>query len=579
MSRNSRKSVIIISLCIIFAAVLAYIIYSAVSRKSTTEIYLDAESKNFERIVNKIEGYYASFVEKQKPYMEGPNRSRTEITADIKGAEELLGLKNAGQVSGIINRAKLIIDTRTQPQKGISAAEASLLLERTPFLNAELYSDGRTIWFAVPEIMPGRYFSTQRDRLGDLYDRFSIPVKPMDTISGPKIAKSLVFDREPLMASAKKLGDIFTGYFTDETVTLKGKLDFAAGEKTFEGLEFHIYLNEERASSLFRELFTAVSEDEVLLKHVYGNYANMTALLDDAGLFRLFGYLDDTGTMTLSDYERKIVDRLSESKDIDAFGSRLKQLAVDYRLKDGLIMKVVTDKDGNILAREIMLDISNIKGGTSYNLDIFTACSNEVLDDIRNRKVSITLVEYGGEENRTTELSVVPVFEKTDGAGADTRGKIDIMYAVTGANGIRNQMDIGLDISGGLDQKTQRRNRTIKIDAKITGETGDGSVSGTLSNMSWSNKKQKTTNSVTSIDISADLPFLNINDFSARLDIKDEDSFDIGDFPLPDMGRENVMDLGTASDEDLNRLEMEVMASFGAFYLNNKYIFDAFFGQ
>lgn len=579
MSRNSRKSVIIISLCIIFAAVLAYIIYSAVSRKSTTEIYLDAESKNFERIVNKIEGYYASFVEKQKPYMEGPNRSRTEITADIKGAEELLGLKNAGQVSGIINRAKLIIDTRTQPQKGISAAEASLLLERTPFLNAELYSDGRTIWFAVPEIMPGRYFSTQRDRLGDLYDRFSIPVKPMDTISGPKIAKSLVFDREPLMASAKKLGDIFTGYFTDETVTLKGKLDFAAGEKTFEGLEFHIYLNEERASSLFRELFTAVSEDEVLLKHVYGNYANMTALLDDAGLFRLFGYLDDTGMMTLSDYERKIVDRLSESKDIDAFGSRLKQLAADYRLKDGLIMKVVIDKDGNILAREIMLDISNIKGGTSYKLDIFTACSNEVLDDIRNRKVSITLVEYGGEENRTTELSVVPVFEKTDGAGADTRGKIDIMYAVTGANGIRNQMDIGLDISGGLDQKTQRRNRTIKIDAKITGETGDGSVSGTLSNMSWSNKKQKTTNSVTSIDISADLPFLNINDFSARLDIKDEDSFDIGDFPLPDMGRENVMDLGTASDEDLNRLEMEVMASFGAFYLNNKYIFDAFFGQ
>lgn len=579
MSRNSRKSVIIISLCIIFAAVLAYIIYSAVSRKSTTEIYLDAESKNFERIVNKIEGYYASFVEKQKPYMEGPNRSRTEITADIKGAEELLGLKNAGQVSGIINRAKLIIDTRTQPQKGISAAEASLLLERTPFLNAELYSDGRTIWFAVPEIMPGRYFSTQRDRLGDLYDRFSIPVKPMDTISGPKIAKSLVFDREPLMASAKKLGDIFTGYFTDETVTLKGKLDFAAGEKTFEGLEFHIYLNEERASSLFRELFTAVSEDEVLLKHVYGNYANMTALLDDAGLFRLFGYLDDTGTMTLSDYERKIVDRLSESKDIDAFGSRLKQLAADYRLKDGLIMKVVIDKDGNILAREIMLDISNIKGGTSYKLDIFTACSNEVLDDIRNRKVSITLVEYGGEENRTTELSVVQVFEKTDGAGADTRGKIDIMYAVTGANGIRNQMDIGLDISGGLDQKTQRRNRTIKIDAKITGETGDGSVSGTLSNMSWSNKKQKTTNSVTSIDISADLPFLNINDFSARLDIKDEDSFDIGDFPLPDMGRENVMDLGTASDEDLNRLEMEVMASFGAFYLNNKYIFDAFFGQ
>ncbi len=317
----------------------------------------------------------------------------------------------------------------------------------------------------------------------------------------------------------------------------------------------------------------------MLLKHLYGSYANLSTLLDDAGLFGLFEYLDETGDMTLSDHEREIVSKLSESKDIEGFRSRLKQLAADYRLKDGLLMKVVIDKDSNILQREIMLDINSIKGGTSIKLDMFAACSNAVFDDIRNRKVSISVVEYGSEEDRTTELSVVPVFEKTGGSGTDTKGNVDIMYAVTGANGIRNQIDIGLDVSGGIDQKTQRNNKTIKLDARITGETGDGRVSGTLDNMSWGNKKLKTSNNVTSIDISADLPFLNINDFSARLDIADEDSFDIADFSLPDMERENVADLNAVSDEELKDLEMEVMASFGAFYLNNRYIFDALFGQ
>ena len=562
-----------------FVAALAYAIYLTVIKKSTTEIYLEAESRNFERIVNKAEEYYTSLLDKQKPYMNEPSRSRTEITADLTGGAELFGLQDGGQLSGILNKTKLIIDTRRQPQKEISSTEASLLLEKAPFLNAELYADNKTIWFSVPDIMPSRYFSSERDQLNDLYDRFSIPVKPADTITGVKIARSLVFDKEPLTTSAKKLGGIFTEYFTDETVTYNGKYNFTAGEKTIEGDEMHISLNEEKASSLFKELLTAVSEDEVLLKHVYGSYANVSTLLDDAGLFRLFGYMDETGIMTLSEYEREIVDKLSENKDIEGFRSRLKHLAADYRLKDGLTMKVVVDKDRNILQREIILDINSTKGGASYKIDILTACSNELIDDIRNRKISIAVVEYGGEGDKTIELTIVPLFVKTGGTGADTDGKADIMYAVTGANGIRNQIDADLDFSGGIDQKTQRINKTIKFNAKITGETGEGNMSGTLDNMSWSNKKLKTENNVTSIDISADLPFLNINDFSAKLGIAVENSFGIGDFSLPDMGQENVTDLNAASDEELKNLEIEIMASFGAFYLNNRYIFDALFGQ
>jgi hypothetical protein len=162
MSRNMKKTIAIL-LFAVFAAALAYVIYTTVTKKSTTELYLEAESRNFERIISEIDKQYTSLMDKQKPYMENPSRSRTEITADIKGGEELLGLADAGQLSGMLNKAKLIIDTRTQPQKEISATQASLLLEKAPFLNAELYVDNRTIWFAVPDIMPSRYFSTERD--------------------------------------------------------------------------------------------------------------------------------------------------------------------------------------------------------------------------------------------------------------------------------------------------------------------------------------------------------------------------------------------------------------------------------
>ena len=76
----------------------------------------------------------------------------------------------------------------------------------------------------------------------------------------------------------------------------------------------------------------------------------------------------------------------------------------------------------------------------------------------------------------------------------------------------------------------------------------------------------------------ADLPFLGISGFSAAMDIADEDVFGIEEFSLPDFGESAVMDLYAASDEDIDMLEIEIMASFGTFYLENRYIFDALLG-
>jgi|LSQX01.3.fsa_nt_gb hypothetical protein len=579
---NVRKTIIIL-LIIVFVASLAYIVYSTLTKKSTTELYLEAESKNFDNIIMMIDDYYTDLMDKQKPYMESASRSRTEFTAQIGGGTELFGFELTGQIPELLNKTKLIVDTRRQPQDEIAVTKVDLMLERAPFLNAELFVNNKILWFAVPDIMPDRYISVERERLNDVYDRFSIPVKPLEQVTGKRIAESLVFDKEPLQASMKKVGSIFTKYLTDETVIYNGKHEYKIDGATIEGDEMNIFLNEGEASSFFKELLTTISEDEVLSKHIYGSYANTSTLLDNAGLFQLLAYLDETGAMGLNDDERGIVDVLGTGKDIDRFNSRLREFAADYRLKDGVIMKVVIDKAGNILQREIMLDLNSSKGAASFKVDLYTGSSNLEFNDARNRSISIAVVEYydgaqNGSAGKTMELSVVPMFEGTGKSGADT-GKVGIMYAVTGANKIRNQMDIDLEVSERIDQATQKINKKISFEARISGETGDGSMDGLLDSVSWSNKKLNTSNYTTGITFNADLPFLGINDFSAQLNIANEDSLGIDNFSLPDMRREVVTDLYIASDKELEDLETEVMLSFGSFYLNNKYIFDALLGS
>ena len=122
----------------------------------------------------------------------------------------------------ILGKSKLIVKTRTDPAKGISDTEADLLLERAPFLKARLYSDSGTIWLSIPDFLPDRYFSVRRDDLEGLYDRFSIPVRPMKLISGRQIAASLAFDGKAFRGSADRLADIWAGYLTDDTVTDNG---------------------------------------------------------------------------------------------------------------------------------------------------------------------------------------------------------------------------------------------------------------------------------------------------------------------------------------------------------------------
>ena len=150
MSSRTKKLILIITVAIIIAAVV-YTAWSVLTRKSTEELYLDAEKKLFGEMADNIGKQYASLKEKYKPYMEEAYSTRTELSLKIAGGLESFGFDDSGAVTGILDKSKLIVKTKTHPVKGISITEADLLLERAPFLNARLFSDPQTIWLSVPD--------------------------------------------------------------------------------------------------------------------------------------------------------------------------------------------------------------------------------------------------------------------------------------------------------------------------------------------------------------------------------------------------------------------------------------------
>jgi len=573
VSTRTKKLILIITVAIIIAAVV-YTAWSVLTRKSTEELYLDAEKKLFGEMADNIGKQYASLKEKYKPYMEEAYSTRTELSLKIAGGLESFGFDDSGAVTGILDKSKLIVKTKTHPVKGISITEADLLLERAPFLNARLFSDPQTIWLSVPDFLPDRYFSVKRDDLEGLYDKFSIPVKPLKLISGRELAANLSFELSTFRNSAEKLADIYSGYLQGGAVADNGQKTINFGGGMAGGREVLVRLDEENATSLLRELLTAIANDDGLLLYTYGNFASISGLLDDAGLFRLFGFMDETGAMVLSDYEREILKKLNTGGDMEEFRGNLLKAAASYRLRDGIKMSVLLDKSGNIVYREVSLDFLNTEGGASFRTDI--AMGNGTAG---YKHVGIAFREYdpgsAEEIRRTTELSIRSAVEESE--SSQKEGRIDIDYAITEGSE-RSEIDIGIDISDRTDEKTLKRLSNIKLEADISGDVGEGNIIAVIDNASWSNRKLNKSNRTTEITLDADLPFLGISGFSATMSIAVEDSFGIEDFSLPDPDESAVMDLYTASGEDLDKLEKDIMASFGSFYLNNKYIFDALLG-
>jgi len=556
-------------------AVIAVIVFAIRFFRSepAEALYLRAEKNSFDKSVKWVEENYKAFMEEQAPYLQQTHRRRIEITAQIGPGGEAFGITDMGVISDLIEKSKLVVDMRKQPGENNSLTNVSLLLEKVPFIDAEIFTDWRKLYFSVPVLLPGKYFSAELDHLEEVYDKFSIPIQPKKLVSAAAIAEVLDFDAAAFKASAGKLGSAAEKYFTKDTVKYGQEKELLISGEAVRGREVLISLDEGSATALLHELAGLVAQEDPLLQYTYGNIARLSSLSEEAGLFRLFEYLDETGAAAMNEIERNLLEGLRVKNDLETFRKELKDTLSGYSVKDGLQMTTVIDNDGNILDRKLVLNLQSTKGTGGFVVDISSGCSNTVFEDARNRFADIIV----SDDSRTMELHIRPDFKKAE--GKETGGSLTAECAVTPEGGDRTGVLLEMELSSKPDELTLKTNRNMDFRVKFFGDIGEGTIEGEWNNASWQNKKLNSKNNTSQIRFMADLPFLGIHSFSGVLNLAGEDRFAIEPFSLPDVRQSGIMDLNAATQKDLDRIEMEIMASFGAFYLNNKQIFDAFLGQ
>ncbi|MGE5614765.1 MAG: hypothetical protein ACM3XR_10205 [Bacillota bacterium] len=638
---NRRNNGVIFFVTFVVLAAAAVFIAVVMRPESAAELYFTSEKRNLERMFQEIDRQYSDFMAKQKPYLENPHRRRIELTLDIKSGIEIFSKKSDSQLGDIIKTSKLVIDTvrssgeesapggvsapeEASASKETSATKVSLLVRKSPFIDLELFTRGGNLFCSIPVLMPGRYFSARLDQLDEVYDKFSVPVKPKKFLNKAAVAKALKFDKSAFTESGGKLAGIFKKYITGDNVKYGRDREVTISGTTVKGKEVVVTIGKEAATSLLRELASTAGGNSLLLEYTYGNAAALSQLLDDAGFFRLAEYLDKTGIITLGDHEKSILSGLNLDKDVKGFADSLKMHADNYSLENGFNMVLVIDGSKNIIDRKLTLEFAGTgdMAGVSYTLEINTGSSNTAFEDIRNRFVNIVLTEHAaggtnaaegsnaaggadaaaaegsndtgktgaaggaktsGEENtfrsapvKTTEFSIIPSFKKT--AGAETDGSVDISYVVKEGASVTG-FDLNMEILDGIDGETKKRNRITRYRTDIFGDAGEGTVEGDIDSYYWENKKLNTKNYTSKIDLDVNLPFRDVNNFSATLYLAGEDRFIAGEPELPGLDRENVIDLNVATQKDIERIKIEALASFGELYFSNKELFDGILGQ
>lgn len=602
-SNEKKKKNLLIAVGVLVAVVIIFFAVRLLMPEAAVNLYLKAEKNSFEKTARWVEKSYTEFNKKQTPYLEEPYRRRVELTSDIGSGVGAFGSVDIGEVSDLIGKSKLVVDIKKQPREDNSLTNVSLLLEKVPFLDAELFKEHQELFFSVPVLLPGKYFSVDMNQLEEVYDKFSVPIQPKKLVTGAEIASALEFDATVFKTSTGKLGSTAANYFTKDTVRYGQQKELQISGKTITGTEVLVSLEEESATAMLYELADMIAQDDALLQYTYGNFADLSVLLEDAGLFRLFEYMDETGAAAMNEVEKGLLDSLKVEKDVDGFRKALKESIGKYIVKDGLQMTLVIDKDGNILERKLVLDMQDTKGADGFVLDFASGCSNMVFEDARNRYVDLVMTQYGdagkalgkstaedagetgntytadgsGSALRVTEVHIRPEFERAK--ENETSGSVGIEYATTPHNGGQTGIHMNVQLSSKMDELTLRANKIVGFLAKIFGDTGEGTLEGEWIQEAWENNKLSSRNDVSKISVKADLPFLGVNDFSGVLNLTREDRFGIEPFNLPEVSRSSVVDLNAATQQDLDKIEMEIMASFGAFYLNNKPIFDAILGQ
>lgn len=577
--RGSRKTTIALAVVLIIA-IAGIAAWVAMSDKSPRQAYLKAESQNFKKYSQQIKNGYKDFYESQKPFIENSYRKRMEYTTDITSdSESPFGIKNAGNILGVLRRSKLIVDFNSNPVANQSQTKLSLLVERTPFLDVQAYTNVTKLGFTVPVLLPNKYFTVDLDRADEVYKRFDISLRPKRFPKVVDVAKVIDFNEESFDASAKEYGTLLMDSIKESDVEYGNKVTMEINGEKKAGREVIVKLDSQETKALATKLAEKIAGDEVLLEMTYGNFAVAAAILDEAGLFHVHKFLDELGYLRLNDILIRYIDNLNVKKDTAAFKGELAAYINKAVFPDGMDMTVVLDGSGRILYRSFNVAIGTGSVET-MKISLHTGTHDpkaesllkgfaEIYANIESDAGAKQLLGWSIDTNIDSNLK-----------NRDKKGKVEFKHIRKIKDSDEFAIDAAFNIDSSTDEATLKQLTKTDYDISFIGTDTElkDRFFGELTNESWKNDKHKTRNSNSTLIMKFDLPTLDLKNTVVKLDIKKEDRYGT-EFKIPAVREQDSIDLNAVTDQDLANIKGDIHRSFGIFYLQNKPIFDALMGQ
>ncbi len=540
-SNKKRNMAIAVLLVVVLLAGSAYGYVAHDLFKSPKLVYLEAENKLFSQLAKtwreSHDQYYKDYV---KPYLENPVRSTMEMSASLKGLE--LPDPNLWLVLDILEKSKVIVESSVDQKNQQYYTKFDVALEGNKLIGFETFVDKTKFGFGVPLIYNKYAVVDLKDR-DKLKEKFGVHALPKKILTYNDIMDALQVPQGERDALLKDYAKVYVDSLKNSQFTMK-KGTFAEGNTTINSRILTVTFTEAEFVDLMKKMADKMAEDEKLLNLVYTKQKSIIKLMDDAGY--------DLAALGIKEKEKSEIKGM-----LQEFSKHINDGLKDLKLADGVKMVLYIDGKDNILEREVTFGNANDK----------TVIKMARWVDESKQENGLFVVS-GGEQGKGGQMKAAytkkPVDSKTQKGTFSFSLKDD-------------REDFSLLLEGDFSEVKDgaKQDDGVKFTITAKDQEGTGKFSGELKTSLTINEKDKNREMDSTLKLTFDVPSEGIQGANLSVTVKQKDEFG-AEVKLPKFDSSNTIDVANMSEEELFKLQQELMTAVQQFVEKNMALFQPY---
>ncbi|MFZ5753427.1 MAG: hypothetical protein ACOY3J_04240 [Bacillota bacterium] len=540
-SSKKRNILIAVLLAVFLFAGSAYGYFVHDLFKSPKQIYLEAEGKHLSQLVKtwgeSYDWYYKEYV---KPYLENPVRSTVEISAGIKGLE--LPDPNLWILLDILEKSKIIAESFVDEKNQQYYTKFDVALEGNKLIGFETFVDKTKFGFGVPLIYNKYAVVDLKDR-DKLKEKFGVTALPKKILTYNDVLDAFRIPKEEREALFEDYAKLYVDSLKKTQVTMQ-KGTFPEGNMKINTRILTISFTEAEIADLMKKMADKMAEDEKLLNLVYTKQKSIIKLMDDAGY--------DLAALGIKEKEKSEIKGM-----LQEFSKNIHDGLKDLKLADGVKMVLYIDGKDNILEREVTFGNANDK----------TVIKTARWVDASKQENGLFVVS-GGEQGKSGELKAAytkkPIDSKTKKGTFSFSLKDD-----------KEDFSLLLESDFSEVKDGAKQDDEVKFTVTAKDQEGTGKFSGELKTNMAVNEKDKNREMDSTLKLTFDVSSEGIQGANLNVTVKQKDEFG-AEVKLPKLEAGNTVDVVNISEEEMFKLQQELMAAVQQFVEKNMALFQPY---